>query len=142
VTPQRPKGPGQPGRPERAVRPIRPLGGEARGLQRPSRDEQERVRDMQQVGDLLPETARVFGLEEQLEQARLSAAWLRLIADRVPAADGSCRLMELRQDVATIEADMPIVAQEIRLRAPELLAVLRVTSGVAVRQLRVVTRHV
>ncbi len=97
---------------------------------------------MERLADLLPDTARVYGLEEQLEQARLSAAWLRLIADRVAAAEGSCRLTELRQDVATIEADLPIVAQEIRLRAPELLAALRVTSGVAVRQLRVLTRHV
>ena len=142
-----------PRKPDPSVRRPRPATGprasgaarptnEPRGLERPSRDEQERVRDMERIADLLPDAARAFGLEEQLEQARLSAAWLRLIAERVPAADGSCRLVELRRDVATIEADMPIVAQEIRLRAPELLAALRATSGVAVLQLRVVTRHV
>jgi predicted nucleic acid-binding Zn ribbon protein len=97
---------------------------------------------MQRLADLLPDAARQFGLEEQLEQATLAAAWLRIIAERVPAAAGSCRLTGLSQDVATVEADLPIVAQEIRLRSPELLAALRNASRVAVRQLRVVTRHV
>ena len=97
---------------------------------------------MEPLADLLPETVRMFGLEEQLAQARVAAAWLKLLADRVPAAAGSCRVIELRQDVATIEADVPIVAQEIRLRAPELLAALRAATRVSVRQLRVVTRHV
>jgi hypothetical protein len=97
---------------------------------------------MERLGDLLPETARQFGLEDQLEQARLAAAWLSLIADRVPAAAGSCRLIGFSQDVATIEADLPIVAQEIRLRSPELLAALRNSAHVSVRQLRVLTRHV
>jgi hypothetical protein len=104
--------------------------------------EPERVRDMERLADLLPETARQFGLEEQLEQARLAAAWLSVVADRVPAAAGSCRLVAFSQDVATIEVDMAIVAQEIRLRSPELLAALRNSARVAVRQLRVVSRHV
>lgn len=97
---------------------------------------------MERLADLLPGAAREFGLEEQLEQARLAAAWLRILADRVPAAAGSCRLVGLSHDVATVEADLPIVAQEIRLRSPELLAALRNDSRVSVRQLRVVTRHV
>lgn len=102
----------------------------------------ERVADMERLADLLPETARRFGLEEQLEQARLAAAWLTLIADRVPAAAGACRLVGFSQDVVTIEADLPIVAQEIRLRTPELLTALRNSARVSVRQLRVVNRHV
>jgi hypothetical protein len=97
---------------------------------------------MNRLGDLLPGAARELGLEEQLHQARLAAAWLRILADRVPAAAESCRLIGFSRDVATVEADLPIVAQEVRLRAPELLAALRNTSRVPVRQLRVVTRHV
>jgi hypothetical protein len=97
---------------------------------------------MDRIGDLLPEAARELGLEEQLEQAKLAAAWLRILADRVPAAAGSSRLIGLSRDVATVEADLPIVAQEIRLRTPELLFALRNASRVPVRQLRVVTRHV
>jgi hypothetical protein len=105
-------------------------------------EDQDRVRSMERLSDLLPAAAREFGLEEQLEQARLAAAWLRIIAERVPAAADSCRLIDFSQDVATIQADLPIVAQEIRLRTPELLAALRNAARVSVRQLRVVTRHV
>jgi hypothetical protein len=97
---------------------------------------------MERLADLLPAAAREYGLEEQLEQARLAAAWLRIVSERVPAAAGACRLIDFRLDVATIEADLPIVAQEIRLRSPELLAALRNAARVSVRQLRVATRHV
>ena len=101
-----------------------------------------RPRGMERLADLLPGAAREFGLEEQLEQARLASAWLSTVAERVPAAAGSCRLVDLNQGIATIEADEPIVAQEIRLRTPELLAALRATARTPVRQLRVTTRHV
>jgi hypothetical protein len=97
---------------------------------------------MERVADLLPGAARQFGLEEQLEQAKAASAWLEVVASRVPAAVGSCRLIDLSQGVATIEADVPIVAQEIRLRSSELLAGLRATVRAPIRQLRVTTRHV
>lgn len=97
---------------------------------------------MERLADLLPRTAREFGLEDQLEQARVASAWLATVAERVPAATGACRLVELRQGIATIEADEPIVAQELRLRSLELLAALRATARTPVRQLRVTTRHV
>jgi hypothetical protein len=106
------------------------------------RDPDARPRPMERLADLLPGAAREFGLEEQLEQARLASAWLSMVAERVPAAAGSCRLVDLNQGIATIEADEPIVAQEIRLRTPELLAALRATARTPVRQLRVTTRHV
>jgi predicted nucleic acid-binding Zn ribbon protein len=105
-------------------------------------EDEDRVKGMERLADLLPAAAREYGLEEQLEQARLAAAWLRIVAERVPAAADACRLIDFRQDVATIQADLPIVAQEIRLRSPELLAALRNAARVSVRQLRVVTRHV
>jgi hypothetical protein len=97
---------------------------------------------MERLADLLPHAAREFGLEDQLEQARTAAAWLEIIAERVPAAAGACRLIGLKQGTATIEADEPIVAQEIRLRSPELLAALRAAARTPVRQLRVGARHV
>ena len=71
-----------------------------------------------------------------------AAAWDRIVADRVPAAVGACRLIGLGQGVATIEIDMPIVAQEIRLRSPELLAALRAVARTPIRQLHVTARHV
>ncbi|MGZ6274348.1 MAG: DUF721 domain-containing protein [Candidatus Limnocylindrales bacterium] len=113
------------------------------GDEDPARDRREGVPGrMERVADLLPRIAREHGLEEQLDQARAAVAWDRIVADRVPAAVGACRLVDLRQDVATIEIDMPIVAQEIRLRTPELLAALREAVSTPVRQLRLTTRHV
>jgi hypothetical protein len=97
---------------------------------------------MERIADLLPNAARQYGLEDQLEQARAASAWLSVIEERIPAATGSCRLVDLNQGVATIETDEPIVAQEVRLRSLELLAALRATARTPVRQLRVTTRHV
>jgi hypothetical protein len=97
---------------------------------------------MERLADLLPGAARAFGLEDQLEQAGAAAAWLQIVAQRAPAAKGQCRLTDLSQGVATIEADEPIIAQEIRLRSPELLAALRKSMRTPLRQLRITTRHV
>ncbi|HEX7491567.1 MAG TPA: DciA family protein [Candidatus Limnocylindrales bacterium] len=97
---------------------------------------------MERLADLLPSAARQFGLEDQLEQAGAAAAWLEIIARGVPAAKGGCRLVDLSQGVATIEADEPIIAQEIRLRSPELLAALRKSMRTPLRQIRITTRHV
>lgn len=109
----------------------------------PAEDRREDApRGMERLADLLPRIAREHGLEEQLDQARAAVAWDRIVADRVPPAVGACRLVDLRQDVATIEVDMPIVAQEIRLRTPELLAALRAAVRTPIRQLRLTTRHV
>jgi hypothetical protein len=105
-------------------------------------DPDAKPRGLERIADLLPQTARQFGLEEQLEQARAAAAWLEVLSERVPEAVGACRLTGLSQGVATIEADEPIVAQEIRLRSPELLVALRGIAGTPIRQLRVSTRHV
>jgi hypothetical protein len=97
---------------------------------------------MERIGDLLPRAAREFGLEEQLELAEAAAAWDRLVAARVPAAAGLCRLASLDRGVATIEADRPIVGQEIRLRSRELLVALRSGVRTPVLSLHVTVRHV
>jgi hypothetical protein len=120
--------------------------GDAAGPNKPGRGADERPaetrRGMERLADLLPQAAREFGLEDQLEQARLAAAWHEIVAERVPAAAGACRLIALDHGTATIETDEPIVAQEIRLRAPELLAALRGKTRTPLRQLRVAARHV
>ena len=97
---------------------------------------------MERLADLLPQTVRQFGLEDQFDQAKAAAAWLRIVEERIPAAVGACRLAALTEGIATIETDESIVAQEIRLRAPELLAALRGAIRTPVRQIRVTTRHV
>ena len=106
-------------------------------------DDGERKRSgLERLGDLLPEAARQLGLEDEFELASAMAAWERVVAERIPAAAGACRMVTLSQGVATVEADEPIVAQEIRLRAPELLLALRSATAAPVRQLRVTVRHV
>jgi predicted nucleic acid-binding Zn ribbon protein len=97
---------------------------------------------MQRLGDLLPETARRLGLEEQLDLAQAMRAWELIVAERVPAAGGACRVVAFSQGVATVEADEPIIAQEVRLRLPELTSALRSAVRAPVRQLRVTVRHV
>ena len=97
---------------------------------------------MERLGDLLPEAARELGLEDELELAAAISAWQQILRQRVPAAVGSSRLVGLSQGVATVEADQPIVAQELRLRAPELTAALRSAVRSPVRQLRIAARHV
>jgi predicted nucleic acid-binding Zn ribbon protein len=97
---------------------------------------------MQRIGDLLPDAARELGLEEQLELAEVMTAWRRVVAERIPAAAGACRIVSLSQEVASVEADEAIVAQELRLRSQELLGGLRSAVRTPVRQLRITVRHV
>jgi predicted nucleic acid-binding Zn ribbon protein len=97
---------------------------------------------MERLGDLLPEAARQLGLEDELELAAVMTAWQRIVAERIPPAVGACRIVALSQGVVTVEVDEPIVAQELRLRNPELLAALRSAVRSPVRQLRIAARHV
>jgi hypothetical protein len=122
---------------------ARRAGAGRRSVDGPAGDRREGVPGgMERLADLLPRAAREYGLEDQLDQANAAAAWDRIVADRVPAAVGACRLVGLRQGVATIEIDMPIVAQEVRLRSPELTAALRAAVRTPIRQLHLATRHV
>ncbi len=91
------------------------------------------------VGDLLPEAARRLGLEAELRLARAIATWDALVAERVPPAAGACRLVRLEPDAIVVEADEPIVAAELRMRALELLAAFAAApGGTRVRHLRLV----
>jgi hypothetical protein len=94
---------------------------------------------MVRLGDLLPDAARGLGLEEELRLSRAMATFEQLVAERVPAAAGSCRVIRIEGFAIIVEADAPIVAQELRLRAPELLAAFAGTpAGGGARELRVV----
>ena len=99
-------------------------------------------RGMERLGDLLPDAARQLGLEDELELAAAMTAWQRIVAERIPAAVGACRIVAFSQGLVTIEVDEPIVAQELRLRSPELMSALRSAVRSPVRQLRVTVRHV
>jgi hypothetical protein len=92
---------------------------------------------MVRLGDLLPDAARGLGLEEELRLSRAMATFEQLVAERVPAAAGSCRVIRIEGFAIIVEADAPIVAQELRLRAPELLAAFAGTpAGGGARELR------
>ncbi|HWP63848.1 MAG TPA: DciA family protein [Candidatus Binatia bacterium] len=88
-----------------------------------------RRRPMERVGDLLPEMARRLGLEAELRQAQAAASWTALVAELVPPAAGATRLLRIDGERAVVEADAPIVAQELRLRSVDLLASLRTRPG-------------
>jgi hypothetical protein len=97
---------------------------------------------MVRIGDLLPDAARGLGLEDELRLSRAMATFEGLIGERVPAAAGACRVVRVEGSLVVVEADAPIVAQELRLRGPELLAALAASpAGAGVRDLRVVVRH-
>lgn len=88
-----------------------------------------RRRPMQRIGDLIPEAARRLGLDEELRTARAFSTFAAIVAERVPAAAGACRLVRLDGYALVVEADAPIVAQELRLRGPELLAAFAAAPG-------------
>jgi hypothetical protein len=93
---------------------------------------------MERIGDLLPETARRLGLEEELRRSRAAATWTAIIGEHLPAAAGASRLLAVDAGTLIVEADAPIVGQELRLRATELLeAFSGAPGGARVRELRV-----
>ena len=99
-----------------------------------------RRRRPDRLSDLLPEAARRLGLEDELRLARAIATWDALVAERVPPAVGSCRLVRLEPDALVVAADEPIVAAELRMRAIELLtAFAGAPGGSHARFLKIVT---
>ena len=97
---------------------------------------------MVRIGDLMPATARALGLEDELRLSRAIATFEAIVAERVPAAAGACRVIRLEGFDLVVEADAPIVAQELRLRSGELLAAFAASpAGVGARDLRVHVRR-
>jgi Dna[CI] antecedent, DciA len=97
---------------------------------------------MVRIGHLLPDAARGLGLEDELRLARAMATFEQLVAERVPAAAGACRVIRIEGFAVIVEADAPIVAQELRLRGPELLTAFGATpAGTGLRDLRVLVRR-
>lgn len=102
-----------------------------------------RRRPMQRIGELIPEAARHLGLEDELRLSRAITTFGAIVAERAPAASGACRLIRLDGFALLVEADAPIVAQELRLRSPELLEALAAApGGLRARELRVRVRRV
>ncbi len=99
-------------------------------------------RPMRRLADLLPETAAALGLQEELRLSRAMASWDRLVAELVPAAVGATHLLAIQPTTLVVSAAAPIVAQELRLQASELLrAFERTPGGCRLLELRVVVRR-
>ncbi len=97
---------------------------------------------MRRVSDVLPAVASELGIDRELKVARQMAAWRRIVAERVPAAAGGCRVLRLDGFDLVVEADAPIVAQELRLRTSELLAAFAASpAGTGARELRIHVRR-
>lgn len=106
-------------------------------------DEPERRRrgPMSRIGDLIPAAAAQLGLADELRRARLVATFDALVAERVPAAHGACRAIRVDGEALVVEADAPIVAQELNLQARTLVRAFRAAPGGApVTELRVTVR--
>ena len=88
-----------------------------------------RRRPMERIGTLIPEAARRLGLEEELRLARAITTWSAIVAERVPAASGACRLVGVEGFTLVVEVEAPIVAQELRMRSPELLEAFAAAPG-------------
>jgi hypothetical protein len=97
---------------------------------------------MQRLGDLIPDVARRLGLEEELRRSRAMSTFDALVAELAPAAHGACRAIRIDGYALLVEADAPIVAQELRLQGPQLLAALAAApGGMGLRELRVHIRR-
>jgi len=96
---------------------------------------------MSRIGDLIPAAAARLGLADELRRARAAATFDAIVAEHAPAAHGACRAVRVEGEVLVVEADAPIVAQELRLQARHLVAAFRAApAGAGVTELRVTVR--
>ena len=96
---------------------------------------------MSRIGDLIPSAAARLGLADELRRARAVATFEAIVAERAPAAHGACRAVRIEGQALLVEADAPIVAQELRLHAKQLLEAFRgAPGGGPVTEMRVTVR--
>jgi hypothetical protein len=96
---------------------------------------------MSRIGDLIPPAAAHLGLADELRRARAVATFDAIVAELAPAAHGACRALRLDGATLVVEADAPIVALELRLRALALRDAFRVApAGATIEELRVTVR--
>ncbi len=97
-------------------------------------------RPVRRVGDLLPDAARELGLTEQLRWALAGAAWDEVIMGLVPEAAGGSRPARIEgQGTLVVEVVAPVIGQELRIRAEELLEAFgERPGGIRAERLRVV----
>jgi Dna[CI] antecedent, DciA len=105
-------------------------------------DEPRRRRPMSRIGDLMPSAAAHLGLEDELRRARFVSTFDAIVAELAPAAHGACRALRVEGEALVIEADAPIVGQELLLNGAALAEAFRTApGGASVRQVRVTIRR-
>jgi hypothetical protein len=97
---------------------------------------------MARIGDLMPGAAAHLGLGDELRRARILATFDAIVAELAPAAHGACRAVRIEGETLVVQADAPIVGQELLLHGEALAGAFRTAPGGAdVRQLRVTVRR-
>jgi len=97
---------------------------------------------MSRIGDLMPQAAAHLGLGDELRRARFLSTFDAVVAELAPAAHGACRALRLDGETLVVEADAPIVGQELVLHGDELAAAFRrAPGGAQVRQVRVTIKR-
>jgi len=97
---------------------------------------------MSRIGDLIPGAAAHLGLAEELKRGRAAATFDAIVAELVPAAHGACRAVRVEGGALLVEADAPIVAQELRLHALDLRDAFRAApAGAPIEDLRITIRR-
>ena len=97
---------------------------------------------MQRIGELIPTAATRLGLGEELRRARAIATFDAIVAEHAPAAHGACRAVRIDGEALVVEADAPIVAQELRLRSTALLEAFQAApAGGLVSEIRIAVRR-
>ena len=103
---------------------------------------QRRRRPMARIGDLIPEAAAQLGLADELRRGRAVATFDAIVAELAPAAHGACRAVRIEGRELIVEADAPIVAQELRLHALDLRDAFRAApAGAQIEDLRITIRR-
>lgn len=97
---------------------------------------------MSRIGDLMPQAAAHLGLEAELRKARFLSTFDAIVAELAPAAHGACRALRVDGETLVVEADAPIVGQELMLQGEQLAAAFRrAPGGAQVRQVRVTIKR-
>ena len=101
-----------------------------------------RRRPPTRIGELIPEAASRLGLADELRRGRAIATFDAIVAELAPAAHGACRAVRVDGDALLVEADAPIVAQELRLHALDLRDAFRTApAGAPIEELRITIRR-
>jgi len=104
-------------------------------------DEPRRRRPMARIGDLIPDAAARLGLADELRRGRAVATFDAIVAELAPAAHGACRAVRVDGPILVVEADAPIVAQELRLHALDLRDAFRTApAGAPIDDIRITIR--